>query len=321
MLKSPAHLMTLDALLDVYPDANIVQTYRDSLEVIGSAASLHCTLRVGVVRRNRAARRGARPTRLLVASPGPCDRDQGRQRRPGEPVLRRAIRRPARRTRWDASRASTRTSGWNSTEEAQARMGKFMAENRREKHGVHRYRLEMFGIDAAEASDRFAGYCRRFDVKRRSGPADNEEIVARDRRALALGEDFVRAICGLRRPPVCLSIEQIFPSDWPNGAKPPCIQLNQDATGSNGAGGGRVSSRSSTAAVAAAQYHAERQVFRRMANQPDARVYRGRSGQGAVDRGRRPSFQADRHRHASWGCSESRWPTIRTATCAGRTGW
>ena len=60
--------------------------------------------------------------------------------------------------------------GMELTDEAQARMGKFMAENRREKHGVHRYRLEMFGIDAAEASDRFAGYCRRFDVKRRSGP-------------------------------------------------------------------------------------------------------------------------------------------------------
>jgi hypothetical protein len=55
------------------------------------------------------------------------------------------------------------------TDEAQARMGKFMAENGREKHGVHRYRLEMFGIDAAEASDRFAAYCRRFAVKRRTG--------------------------------------------------------------------------------------------------------------------------------------------------------
>jgi hypothetical protein len=42
-LKSPAHVWTLDALLDVYPDARIVQTHRDPLRVLASLASL-CTL-------------------------------------------------------------------------------------------------------------------------------------------------------------------------------------------------------------------------------------------------------------------------------------
>jgi hypothetical protein len=36
VLKSPGHLWALDALLAVYPDARIVQTHRDPLQVIAS---------------------------------------------------------------------------------------------------------------------------------------------------------------------------------------------------------------------------------------------------------------------------------------------
>ena len=40
LLKSPAHLWQLDALLAEYPDALIVQTHRDPLNVISSIAAL-----------------------------------------------------------------------------------------------------------------------------------------------------------------------------------------------------------------------------------------------------------------------------------------
>ncbi|MGA9611461.1 MAG: sulfotransferase [Mycobacterium sp.] len=45
LLKSPAHLWTLDALLTEYPDALIVQTHRDPLNVISSIAALTHHLR------------------------------------------------------------------------------------------------------------------------------------------------------------------------------------------------------------------------------------------------------------------------------------
>jgi hypothetical protein len=45
LLKSPAHLWTLDALLETYPDAVIVQTHRDPLKVIASVSALTNHLR------------------------------------------------------------------------------------------------------------------------------------------------------------------------------------------------------------------------------------------------------------------------------------
>jgi len=40
----------------------------------------------------------------------------------------------------------------------------FRSANPQHKHGVHRYRLEDFGIDGEALSERFAPYRARFDV-------------------------------------------------------------------------------------------------------------------------------------------------------------
>jgi hypothetical protein len=45
LLKSPAHLWCLDALLDEYPDALIIQTHRDPVRVIASISALVALLR------------------------------------------------------------------------------------------------------------------------------------------------------------------------------------------------------------------------------------------------------------------------------------
>ena len=45
VLKSPEHLLSLDLLLARYPDACIIQTHRDPLEVVPSLASLTRVLR------------------------------------------------------------------------------------------------------------------------------------------------------------------------------------------------------------------------------------------------------------------------------------
>ncbi len=168
VLKSPAHLMALDALLEVYPDAIIVQTHRDPLEVIGSAASLTCTLRSGSCD-------GIDPhavgrdqldlwSRLLDRAIAVRDRRADQASRFFDVQYEDLLSDPLGCVRRIYSHF-----GMDLTEEAEARMCGFLAENGREKHGVHRYTLEMFGIDAAEAFSRFAGYCRRFEVRRRTG--------------------------------------------------------------------------------------------------------------------------------------------------------
>jgi hypothetical protein len=45
LLKSPAHLWQLDALLAEYPDAIVIQNHRDPLKVIASISALGASLR------------------------------------------------------------------------------------------------------------------------------------------------------------------------------------------------------------------------------------------------------------------------------------
>ena len=45
VLKAPAHMLAMEALFETYPDALVVQTHREPLEVLPSAASLTTVLR------------------------------------------------------------------------------------------------------------------------------------------------------------------------------------------------------------------------------------------------------------------------------------
>ena len=53
ILKAPAHLFGIEALFDVYPDAGVILTHRDPLEVVGSLASLTYTPAQHLHRRHR----------------------------------------------------------------------------------------------------------------------------------------------------------------------------------------------------------------------------------------------------------------------------
>lgn len=165
VLKAPVHLFTLDALLERYPDARIIQTHRDPLDVMASVSSLHYVLRgaatdavdpiaVGrqqvtlwseMLRRGMAARdrRAAEADRFcdvqfndLLADPIGC--------------VRRVY------AHFDTPLSS----------EAETRMRRYLAENPREKHGTHRYMLETFSIDPVRDGARFDAYCECYRIPR-----------------------------------------------------------------------------------------------------------------------------------------------------------
>jgi len=163
VLKAPAHLFGLDALLEVYPDAAIVQTHRDPLQVMASLASLGTTLRTAfaesvdpvAVGREKARRWG---DGLLAAV-----RARAAGRLPERPFLDIAyadivadpvatVERIYRHFELDLS------------DEAEDRMRQFLARNPKDKHGRHRYTLEQFGLNRAAESERFAAYRERFGV-------------------------------------------------------------------------------------------------------------------------------------------------------------
>ena len=54
--------------------------------------------------------------------------------------------------------------GWPLTPEARAAMQNFLAANPKNKHGVHSYTLEQFGLSRATLTERFRNYCERFRI-------------------------------------------------------------------------------------------------------------------------------------------------------------
>lgn len=161
VLKTPAHLGSLDALLNVFTDGCVVHTHRDPAKAIPSLCSLFAVLRglgtdevdthalgaraveiaVELLDRATAARQDA-PDRVLDVHYGDLVRD---------PMA--AVRRI-----YDHF-------GYECTERAEACMTQWLAEDARRKRHTHRYDLEQFGLDQATIDRLFGAYCDRFGVK------------------------------------------------------------------------------------------------------------------------------------------------------------
>jgi hypothetical protein len=163
VLKSPTHLWTLDALLDVYPDARIVQTHRDPLRVISSLVSLVTLLRSLSSDRVDAREIGADWTERLARGLAAAIR------------VREARGLDERRVfdlHYDAFvgnevetiRRIYEQFGLELGAEAEARMRRHLAANPKDRHGAHRYELAGAGLDPESERRRYAFYQERFGI-------------------------------------------------------------------------------------------------------------------------------------------------------------
>jgi hypothetical protein len=159
VLKTPCHLMWLDALLEVFPDALLVHTHRDPTTVLASVSSLMSTIRSAVSDH---------------VDPVAIGREQldawtwGMQR-----VMAVRDRLPADRV-VDVQFEDTVAHPVETVEKVYAHLGldytpevaegvrAYLAANPRDKHGTHTYTLEEFGLDHDEVSAAFAAYNERF---------------------------------------------------------------------------------------------------------------------------------------------------------------
>ena len=162
ILKSPAHMFAMDAIVDVFPDACIVQTHRDPLEVVPSGCSLITTLMtllyeqldlrqasnyyLNILLRNlecsMKARESISPARIFD-----MHFDQLMQ----DPIG--CVRRIYQHFDYDVS------------PEMERGMQLVLENQPRHKHGVHRYTLEQFGLDADVIKRGFAPYCEHYHVR------------------------------------------------------------------------------------------------------------------------------------------------------------
>ena len=162
--EGAGHLFALDALLAVYPDACLVQTHRDPLKVVASIASHGVVLRAAFsdavdpreVAHDWSARWAKALERTLRRRDALCAPGRVLDLR-YEKILRDPI--AAVRTLYAHAQLELGAP-------AEARMRAFLAANPQERHGAHRYTLELFGLDREVEADRYAAYCRRFGLER-----------------------------------------------------------------------------------------------------------------------------------------------------------
>lgn len=162
VLKSTGHLFGLPALYEVYPDAQVIMTHRDPLKLIASHCSLvamACSMGSDQVDRNeigemwsvsweRAMRNGVefRRTRAEAATIF----DMHFAELAGDPIA--MVRRIYAHFELPLPAAT------------EARMREFIDGNPKERHGVHRYRLQDFGLDPARERERYRFYQNYFAV-------------------------------------------------------------------------------------------------------------------------------------------------------------
>jgi len=161
VLKSPAHLQVLDALVQVFPDACIVQTHRDPSRILPSACSLFAVVRSIMsddVRPRELGRQALEVTRKIL------DRMMAfRDRAAPDSVLdvqyRDLVADP-----WNTVSRIYTAFGLPMPPDMEPRVRRWLAENPRHKKGVHRYSTTQFGLQPGDIEAVGRDYRERFHV-------------------------------------------------------------------------------------------------------------------------------------------------------------
>ena len=162
VLKSPQHMQDLDALLHVFPDARLIFAHRDPVKVVGSLCSTSWNSLV----------RDTDYVNPAAIGPGWLSKADRMLRKTLN--LRDSAVAPERQ--WDAFYHEL-GADWRGvmagayewlempfTAEAQRGMEAWLARNAQHRHGAHHYRLEDFGLDAAQVDERLMYYRERFAI-------------------------------------------------------------------------------------------------------------------------------------------------------------
>ncbi|MBK7951640.1 MAG: sulfotransferase [Deltaproteobacteria bacterium] len=159
VLKAPHHMLHVDRLLEHFPNATIVQTHRDLLDTLPSLASLSLELR-------RLTSDTAHPSECAeYALATARARLAGLERvRAATPVKKwidiwfgDVVAKPLAVVERIYDRIGLELPG-----PVREEMGRFIAENGRDRRPPHGYTLEQFGLDAASVEREFADYRARY---------------------------------------------------------------------------------------------------------------------------------------------------------------
>jgi hypothetical protein len=163
VLKAPSHLMSLEALFQVYPDAGVILTHRDPVKVLASCASFAEVLRepftdffdrkeLGTEVRER----WGKGARLAIEF---RENHSDLKARFFDVLYADLVRDPMAMVR-----LIYRYFDMELTNPAESAMLRFLKQNPQNKHGVHHYTLEDFGFDRETERRRFEFYSDYFGI-------------------------------------------------------------------------------------------------------------------------------------------------------------
>lgn len=156
------HIGYLETILDVYPDAKIVQTHRDPMQVLGSLSSLTCSLRslaTDTIEPEQVGREEIQIwkeylTRGMEARERLAEHhsDQFFDIR-FEDMLKRPLA---------VIESLYHYFDFEFRDELKQKMKSYLDNRPRDKHGRHEYTLADYGLDAARDAEHFAAYSARY---------------------------------------------------------------------------------------------------------------------------------------------------------------
>jgi hypothetical protein len=158
-LKNPWHPLFLNELTATYPDAQLVMTHRDPVDVVGSACSLLKAVRAMFT---DAVDLQAIASTLLRTFDAMIERTIAYQEKHGADAIYHVqygdlMRDPMAEMKKLYAR-------FDEPFNAETEMTAFLANNPKGKHGKHHYALEEYGLTAEGVRTHFRDYCERFGV-------------------------------------------------------------------------------------------------------------------------------------------------------------
>jgi hypothetical protein len=159
--KTPHHLEHLDVLLEVFPGARILHTHRDPVRVVASFCSMMAHGRAVFSERVDPIEVGARLGEKAVRA---VTRAMAVRERAPEGVFLDVAYADLVADPLKQARRVCDFLDLPLLRETETSMRRWIAANPQNRLGVHRYRLEDFGLDRADLERRFAPYRNRFGV-------------------------------------------------------------------------------------------------------------------------------------------------------------
>lgn len=163
VMKSPQFLLDLEVVERVVPDALIVQTHRDPVDLVGSYCSTYADSRKRTQARFDPIALGEERLAQLhtMAERAVSARAKGDSRRFVDVHYARLVADPLAVVESLYARAGVPLSP-----SARGAMERWLAQNPQHKAGKHAYALADYGLDRAQVEARFGRYLERFGVER-----------------------------------------------------------------------------------------------------------------------------------------------------------